>query len=63
MNKKMDFSIPSLGVAKISSPIIMSSTQNDGQADYVDDSDHILYGIDTDIDRLCFWSVGMNTLK
>ena len=51
MNKKMDFSIPSLGVAKISSPIIMSTSQNDGQADYVDDSDHILYGIDTDIDK------------
>lgn len=48
--KKMDFSIPGLGEAKIASPIMMSSTHNDGQADYVNDEDHILFGIDTDID-------------
>ncbi len=49
-SKKIDFTIPSLGEAKISSPILMSSTHNDGQADYVSDGDHILYSIDTDID-------------
>lgn len=49
-SKKIDFTIPNLGEAKISSPIIMSSTHNDGQADYVSDEDHILYSIDTDID-------------
>ncbi len=49
--KKLDFDIPVLGEAKISSPIMMSTTQNDGQADYVSDDDHILFGIDTDIDE------------
>ncbi len=47
---KIDFSIPNLGEAKISSPIMMSTTHDDGQADYVTDDDHILYSIDTDID-------------
>ncbi|MDA3832457.1 MAG: ATP-dependent 6-phosphofructokinase [Spirochaetales bacterium] len=50
-SKKIDFTIPNLGEAKISSPIIMSSTYNDGQADYVTDGDHILYSLDTDIDE------------
>jgi 6-phosphofructokinase 1 len=50
-SKKIDFTIPNLGEAKISSPILMSSTRNDGQADYVSDGDHILYSIDTDIDE------------
>ncbi|MDT4762640.1 ATP-dependent 6-phosphofructokinase [Sphaerochaeta sp. PS] len=50
-SKKIDFSIPNLGEAKIFSPIMMSSTRNDGQADYVSDDDHILYSIDTDIDE------------
>ena len=50
-SNKIDFSIPSLGEAKISSPIMMSSTHDDGQADYVTDDDHILYSIDTDIDE------------
>ncbi len=49
-SKKIDFTIPNLGEAKIPSPILMSSTHNDGQADYVSDDDHILYSIDTDID-------------
>lgn len=49
--QKIDFSIPSLGEAKISSPIMMSTTHDDGQADYVTDGDHILYSIDTDIDK------------
>jgi 6-phosphofructokinase 1 len=47
---KIDFSIPCLGEPKISSPIMMSTTHDDGQADYVTDEDHILYSIDTDID-------------
>lgn len=50
-SNKIDFSIPSLGEAKISSPIMMSTTHDDGQADYVTDDDHILYSIDTDIDE------------
>ncbi|MGB4405761.1 MAG: ATP-dependent 6-phosphofructokinase [Sphaerochaeta sp.] len=50
-SKKIDFTIPNLGEAKISSPILMGSTHNDGQADYVSDGDHILYSIDTDIDK------------
>ncbi len=50
-SKKIDFTIPNLGEAKISSPILMSSSHNDGQADYVSDGDHILYSIDTDIDE------------
>lgn len=49
-SQKIDFTIPNLGEAKIFSPILMSSTHNDGQADYVSDDDHILYSIDTDID-------------
>ncbi|MFA6772370.1 MAG: ATP-dependent 6-phosphofructokinase, partial [Sphaerochaeta sp.] len=49
--KKLDFNISVLGEAKISSPIMMSTTHNDGQADYVNDDDHILFGIDTDIDE------------
>ncbi|HKL56946.1 MAG TPA: ATP-dependent 6-phosphofructokinase [Sphaerochaeta sp.] len=50
-SKKIDFTIPNLGEAKIFSPIMMSSTRNDGQADYVSDEDHILYSIDTDNDE------------
>ena len=49
--KKLDFNISVLGEAKISCPIMMSTTHNDGQADYVNDDDHILFGIDTDIDE------------
>ncbi|HKM07837.1 MAG TPA: 6-phosphofructokinase, partial [Sphaerochaeta sp.] len=49
-SNKIDFTIPNLGEAKIFSPILMSSSHNDGQADYVSDDDHILYSIDTDID-------------
>ena len=50
-NETMDFTIPSLGETKIANPILMSTTQNDGQAAYVSDDDHILFGIDTDIDE------------
>lgn len=50
-SEKMDFTIASLGEAKIANPILMSTTQNDGQAAYVSDDDHILFGIDTDIDE------------
>ena len=50
-SKKIDFTIPNLGETKIFSPIMMSSSQNDGQADYVSDEDHILYSIDTDNDE------------
>ncbi|MFA5447907.1 MAG: ATP-dependent 6-phosphofructokinase [Sphaerochaeta sp.] len=50
-NDTMDFTIASLGETKIANPILMSTTQNDGQAAYVSDDDHILFGIDTDIDE------------
>ena len=44
---KLDFSIKSLGEAKIPSPIKMSDLNGDGFADYVSDDDKILYSIDT----------------
>ena len=44
---KLDFSIKSLGEAKIPSPIMMSDLNGDGFADYVSDDDRILYFIDT----------------
>lgn len=44
---KLDFSIESLGEAKIPSPIKMSDLNGDGFADYVSDNDKILYCIDT----------------
>ncbi len=42
-----DFSIETLGKAKIPSPIQMSDVNGDGFADYVSDDDRILYCIDT----------------
>ena len=42
-----DFSIETLGKAKIPSPIRMSDKDGDGFADYVSDDDRILYCIDT----------------
>ncbi|MDC7244591.1 MAG: ATP-dependent 6-phosphofructokinase [Sphaerochaetaceae bacterium] len=44
--KKYDFTVPNLGTPKISSPIKMSSTLDDGLADYVSENRRILYGID-----------------
>ncbi len=43
---KHDFSVDSLGEAKIPSPIKMSDINGDGLADYVSDDDRILYSID-----------------
>ncbi|MFA5468303.1 MAG: ATP-dependent 6-phosphofructokinase [Sphaerochaetaceae bacterium] len=43
---KYDFSISSLGEAKITSPIEMSKNNDDGLADYVSDSSRILYSIE-----------------
>lgn len=43
----LDFSIMSLGEAKIPSPIKLSDLNGDGFADYVSDNDKILYSIDT----------------
>ncbi|MGX8681889.1 MAG: ATP-dependent 6-phosphofructokinase, partial [Spirochaetales bacterium] len=48
---KYDFSVDSLGEAKIPSPIQMSDINGDGFADYVSDDDRILYCIDTTIDK------------
>lgn len=45
--KKYDFTIRTLGKAKIVSPIKMSLQEGDGIADYVSDEDRILYDIDT----------------
>jgi len=44
---KLDFSITSLGEAKIPSPLRMIDLNGDGFADYVSDNDKILYSIDT----------------
>ena len=44
---KLDFSIKSLGEAKIPSPLRMIDLNGDGFADYVSDNDKILYSIDT----------------
>lgn len=46
VSKKYDFSIPNLGKPKILSPIKMSTSIDDGLADYVDDSRRIYYSID-----------------
>lgn len=44
---RYDFSVKTLGNAKIDSPIKMSEIEGDGFADYVSDDDKILYCIDT----------------
>ena len=48
---RYDFSVDSLGEAKIPSPIQMSDVDGDGYADYVSDDDRILYCIDTVKDK------------
>ena len=47
--KKYDFTIEQLGEPGIDSPIIMSRNENDGRADYVSDSDKILYSLKTKV--------------
>jgi 6-phosphofructokinase 1 len=49
--KRYDFSIPNLGEAKIDSPIVMSTNDHDGLADYVSDKRRIYYGIDAQINE------------
>ncbi|NLK14267.1 MAG: ATP-dependent 6-phosphofructokinase, partial [Spirochaetales bacterium] len=44
--KTYDFTISSLGEAKVPNPIIMGDKSGDVQVDYVRDSDHILFGIE-----------------
>lgn len=51
VGKKYDFTIPNLGKAKILSPIKMSTSVDDGLADYVSDSRRIYYGIDAFLDE------------
>ena len=46
-DKLYDFNIDSLGESKIPSPIRMSSRDGDGVANYVYDTDRILYSIET----------------
>ena len=48
---KYDFTINNLGVAKIPSPIQMSSVTNDGLADYVSENRRILFGIDAHVNE------------
>ena len=48
-NKRYDFTIESLGPAKLNSPIRMSKHVGDGLANYVKDSDRILFTIDTEV--------------
>lgn len=43
-----DFTIESLGPAKLNSPIRMSKKEGDGFVDYVQDTDRILYSIETE---------------
>ena len=47
-SQQYDFTIESLGPAKLNSPIRMSKRGGDGLADYVSDSDRILYSIETE---------------
>ena len=48
-DKRYDFTIESLGPAKLNSPIRMSKNAGDGLANYVKDSDRILFTIDTEV--------------
>ena len=46
--QQYDFTIDRLGEAKLTSPIRMSKSGGDGVADYVKDTDRILYSIETE---------------
>ena len=50
-----DFTIDTLGEAKIPTPVKMSDVNGDGFADYVSDDDRILYSIDTIKDKNGNW--------
>ena len=50
-----DFTIDTLGEAKILTPVKMSDVNGDGFADYVSDDDRILYSIDTIKDENGKW--------
>ena len=50
-----DFTIDTLGEAKIPTPVKMSDVNGDGFADYVSDDDRILYSIDTIKDENGKW--------
>ena len=50
-----DFTIDTLGEAKIPTPVKMSDVNGDGFADYVSDDDRILYSIDTVKDENGNW--------
>ena len=50
-----DFTIDTLGEAKIPTPVKMSELNGDGLADYVSDNDRILYSIDTIKDKNGNW--------
>jgi 6-phosphofructokinase 1 len=52
MNKKYDFSVPTLGESKINSPIPYSTQLGDAIANYVRDDEYILYDIEVDPDNL-----------
>lgn len=48
---KYDFTVPNLGTCKINSPIALSTKDGDKIANYVSDSEHILYYIKHDFDQ------------
>ena len=48
--QKLDFTIPTFGERTIQSPVSLSERNDDYIANYVDDSDRILYNIDTSQD-------------
>ena len=47
--QQYDFTIETLGPAKLNSPIRMSKRGGDGLADYVRDSDRILFSIEAEV--------------
>lgn len=49
--KKYDFTIPNLGKPKINSPIEMSTSADDGLADYVSEDKRVYFGIDAKINE------------
>jgi 6-phosphofructokinase 1 len=61
MRKTFDFSVPTLGEAKIPTPLKLSKTPGDANADYVSDDEHILYDLQVrksaPVDHLSFGTV------
>jgi len=47
---KYNFDITNLGEPKLSTPIIMSDNQGDGQADYVSEDDRLYFSVDSQVE-------------